>query len=42
MYRLYSQRLKDASGDPEVFIYDEFSEKFRNQFIQLLNAFLKI
>ncbi len=33
MFELYSQRIKNQEGESEVFIYNEFSSKFRNQFI---------
>lgn len=32
MYELYSKRIKNKDGEPEVYIYDEFPELFRNQF----------
>lgn len=36
MYRLYSERLKDAEGMPEVYEYEKFSERFRNQFMTIV------
>lgn len=36
MYRLYSERLKDAEGMPEVYEYEKFSEPFRNQFFRIV------
>lgn len=36
MYRLLSQRLKDAEGAPEVYKYGEFPETFRNQFYTIV------
>lgn len=36
MYTLYSQRLKDTSGEPEVFKYNEFPQSFRNQFYTII------
>lgn len=36
MYTLYSQRLKDASGEPEVFKYNDFPKAFRNQFFKII------
>lgn len=41
MYDLYSRRIKDANGEPEVFVYDNFPETFRNQFFTVINNFLK-
>ena len=40
MYTLYSQRLKDASGEPEVFKYNEFPPSFRNQFYTIVSNVL--
>lgn len=40
MYTLYSQRLKDASGEPEVFKYNEFPQSFRNQFYTIVSNVL--
>lgn len=31
MYELYSRRIKNANGEPEVFVYDTFPQAFRNQ-----------
>lgn len=31
MYKLYSERIKNKDGEPEVYIYDELPEAFRNQ-----------
>ena len=36
MYTLYSKRMKNASGEPEVYIYDTFSQTFRNQFFYVI------
>ena len=38
MRELYSIRIKENSGDPEVFIY-EFPEAFRNQFIAIYKRY---
>ena len=36
MYTLYSKRIKDAAGDPEVYVYDVFPQTFRNQFFYVI------
>ena len=36
MYTLYSKRMRNASGEPEVYIYDTFSQTFRNQFFHVI------
>ena len=36
MYTLYSKRMKNASGEPEVYIYDTFPQAFRNQFFYVI------
>lgn len=36
MYKLYSERIKNRDGEAEVYIYDEFSEAFRNQVFYLM------
>lgn len=36
MYTLYSKRIKNASGEPEVYVYDAFSQTFRNQFFYVI------
>ena len=41
MPALYSQRIRDAEGDPEVFVYDCFPEAFRNQFFHIVNRVLR-
>ena len=41
MPALYSQRICDAEGDPEVFVYDCFPEAFRNQFFHIVNRVLR-
>ena len=41
MPALYSQRIRDAEGEPEVFVYDSFPEAFRNQFFHIVNRVLK-
>lgn len=40
MYKLYSERLKNQDGEPEVYIYDEFSEAFRNQVFYIMEDLL--
>lgn len=37
MFNLYSRRKKDAEGNSEVFIYNEFQQTFRNQFFKIIN-----
>lgn len=41
MYNLYSKRKKDAQGNPEVFVYDDFPTAFRNQFFTIVIEVLK-
>lgn len=41
MFTLYSQRMKDAQGNPEVFIYDNFPRTFRNQFFHIISDVLE-
>lgn len=36
MYKLYSERIRNRDGEPEVYIYDEFSEAFRNQVFYIM------
>lgn len=40
MYELYSRRIKNATGEPEVFIYDSFPQTFRNQMFYALSDVL--
>ena len=40
MYTLYSKRIKDAAGDPEVYVYDVFPQPFRNQMFYALSDVL--
>lgn len=40
MYELYSRRIKNANGEPEVFIYDSFPQTFRNQMFYALSDVL--
>lgn len=40
MYILYSKRIKDAEGNPDVFIYDVFPQAFRNQMFYALSDVL--
>lgn len=37
MYELYSRRIKNAAGEPEVYEYDTFSDAFRNQVFYALS-----
>lgn len=36
MYKLFSERIKNKDGEPEVYIYDEFPEAFRNQVFYIM------
>ena len=36
MYELLSKRIKNADGEPEVFIYNSFPSAFRNQVFYIL------
>lgn len=40
MYTLYSKRIKDAAGNPEVYVYDVFPQPFRNQMFYALSDVL--
>lgn len=40
MYKLYSERIKNKDGEPEVYIYDEFPEAFRNQVFYIMTDIL--
>lgn len=41
MYKLYSERIKIKDGEPEVYIYDEFPEAFRNQVFYIISDLLE-
>lgn len=41
MKELFSRRYRDKSGDPEVYIYNEFSEAFRNQCFHIISTFIE-
>lgn len=36
MYKLFSERIKNKDGEPEVYIYDSFPETFRNQIFYII------
>lgn len=36
MYKLFSERIKNRDGEPEVYIYDDFPEAFRNQVFYIM------
>lgn len=36
MYKLYSERIRNKDGEPEVYSYDEFPEAFRNQVFYII------
>lgn len=40
MYELLSKRIKNAAGEPEVFLYNDFSQPFRNQVFYILEDVL--
>lgn len=40
MYILYSKRIKDAEGNPEVFVYDVFPQAFRTQMFYVVSDVL--
>lgn len=35
MYELLSKRIKNADGEPEVFIYNSFPSAFRHQLLEI-------
>ncbi len=40
MYKLYSERIRDKDGDPEVYIYEYFPNAFRNQVFYIITDVL--
>ena len=40
MKELFSRRYRDRSGDPEVYIYNNFSQEFRNQCFYIVGDFI--
>ena len=40
MKELFSRRYRDKSGDPEVYIYNNFSQEFRNQCFHIVRDFI--
>ena len=40
MKELFSRRYRDKSGDPEVYIYNNFSQEFRNQCFYIVGDFI--
>lgn len=40
MYKLYSERIKNKDGEPEVYNYDKFPEAFRNQVFYIMEDVL--
>lgn len=40
MYELLSKRIKNAAGEPEVFLYNNFPQAFRNQVFYILEDVL--
>lgn len=41
MFNLLSERIKNASGEPEVYIYDNFPKEFRNQVYYIMKDVIK-
>lgn len=40
MYKLYSERIRNKDGEPEVYVYDDFPEAFRNQIFYIMSDVL--
>ena len=40
MFELLSERLKNKNGEPDVYIYDDFSGEFRNQVFYIVSDVL--
>ena len=40
LYKLYSERIRNRDGEPEVYVYDEFPETFRNQVFYIMEDLL--
>lgn len=40
MYKLFSERIENKDGEPEVYVYDEFPETFRNQVFYIMTDIL--
>lgn len=36
LYKLFSERIKNKDAEPEVYVYDEFPEAFRNQVFYIM------
>lgn len=36
MYKLYSERIRNQDGEPEVYVYNKFPEAFRNQVFYIM------
>ena len=41
MYKLYSERMRNRSGEPEVYVYEHFPNAFRNQVFYIMADVLK-
>ena len=41
MYELFSKKIKNADGEPEVFTYNSFTQAFRNQVFYILEDVLE-
>lgn len=37
MYKLYSERIKNKDGEPEIYIYDKIPEAFKNQTFYIMS-----
>ncbi len=40
VYKLYSERIRNKDGEPEVYVYDDFPEAFRNQIFYIMSDVL--
>lgn len=40
MKELFSRRYRDRNGDPELYIYNDFPEAFRNQCFHIIRSFI--
>lgn len=41
LYKLYSERMRNRSGEPEVYVYEHFPNAFRNQVFYIMADVLK-
>lgn len=40
LYKLFSERIRNKDGEPEVYIYDKFPKAFRNQVFYIMEDVL--